>query len=471
MFRNLTLILLASTAVSACTLAPKYERPAMPTAQAWSTPTPEPTTSVSAADLDWRQVLLDPRLQGVVDLALQQNRDLRVAVLNIDKARAQYGIQRAALLPTVNGVLSEQRIHQPAAGSQFGIGIDTTIYSANLGVSAYELDLFGRVRSLSAAALQSFFATEENSRAARISLISETATAWLTLAADQDRLALAKDTLGTREESLRLVQQQVDGGVGSRLDLRNAQTLAETARADVATYTAQVAQDRNALTLLAGTEVPVNLLPPNGLGGGAAETTILADLPAGVPSDVLLRRPDVLAAEHQLQGANANIGAARAAFFPRISLTGQYGTTNNQLSGLFDAGTKAWSFSPQISLPIFAGGANIANLKGATAVRDNAVATYENAVQTAFREVSDALSVRATVTDRLASQERLVEAASDSQRLSLQRRDAGLDSALTQLDAQRTLYTAQQGLITVRLARAANLVALYKTLGGGAPAA
>jgi multidrug efflux system outer membrane protein len=467
MLRNLSLALIASTAVGACTLAPKYERPAMPTAQAWSTPTPEPTSSVSAADLDWRQVLLDQRLQGVVDLALQQNRDLRVAVLNIEKARAQYGIQRAALLPAVNGVLSEQRIHQPAAGSQFGVGIDTTIYSANLGVSAYELDLFGRVRSLSAAALQSFFATEENSRAARISLISETATAWLTLAADQDRLALAKETLGTREESLRLVQQQVDGGVGSRLDLRNAQTLAETARADVATYTAQVAQDRNALTLLAGTEVPVNLLPT----GGVAETTILADLPAGLPSDVLLRRPDVLAAEHQLQGANANIGAARAAFFPRISLTGQYGTTNNQLSGLFDAGTKAWSFSPQISLPIFAGGANIANLKGAKADRDIAVATYEKAVQTAFREVSDALSVRATVTDRLASQERLVEAASDSQRLSLQRRDAGLDSALTQLDAQRTLYTAQQGLITVRLARAANLVALYKTLGGGAPAA
>ncbi|WP_172271222.1 efflux transporter outer membrane subunit [Caulobacter sp. RHG1] len=470
MLRNLSLALIASTAVGACTMAPRYERPAMPVAQTWSTPAPEPTGSVSAADLDWRQVLLDPRLQGVVDLALQQNRDLRVAVLNIEKARAQYGIQRAALLPAVNGVLSEQRIHQPAAGSQFGVGIDTTIYSANLGVSAYELDLFGRVRSLSAAALQSFFATEENSRAARISLISETATAWLTLAADQDRLALAKDTLATREESLRLVQQQVDGGVGSRLDLRNAQTLAETARGDVATYTAQVAQDRNALTLLAGTEVPVNLLPPNGLGG-AAETTILADLPAGLPSDVLLRRPDVLAAEHQLQGANANIGAARAAFFPRISLTGQYGTTNNQLSGLFDAGTKAWSFSPQISLPIFAGGANIANLKGAKADRDIAVATYEKAVQTAFREVSDALSVRATVTDRLASQERLVEAASDSQRLSLQRRDAGLDSALTQLDSQRTLYTAQQGLITVRLARAANLVSLYKTLGGGAPAA
>lgn len=466
MLRNLSLALIASTAVGACTLAPKYERPALPVAQAWSTPSAEPTGSVSAADLDWRQVLLDQRLQGVVDLALQQNRDLRVAVLNIEKARAQYGIQRAALLPAVNGVLSEQRIHQPAAGSQFGVGIDTTIYSANLGVSAYELDLFGRVRSLSAAALQSFFATEENSRAARISLISETATAWLTLAADQDRLALAKDTLATREESLRLTQQQVDGGVGSRLDLRNAQTLTETARADVATYTAQVAQDRNALTLLAGTEVPVNLLPT----GSVADATILADLPAGLPSDVLLRRPDVLAAEHQLQGANANIGAARAAFFPRISLTGQYGTTNNQLSGLFDAGTKAWSFSPQISLPIFAGGANVANLKGAKADRDIAVATYEKTVQTAFREVSDALSVRATVTDRLASQERLVDAASDSQRLSLQRRDAGLDSALTQLDSQRTLYTAQQGLITVRLARAANLVALYKTLGGGAPA-
>ena len=466
MLRNLSLILLASTAVSACTLAPDYQRPVLPVAQTWSTPTAEPANSVTAADLDWRQVLLDPRLQGVVDLALRQNRDLRVAVLNIEKARAQYGVQRSALFPGVNGVASETRSRTPASVSQTGQAFDTEVYSASVGFTAYELDLFGRVRSLSQAALQSFFATQETSRSVRISLIAETANAWLTLAADQDRLALARDTLSTREESLRLIRQRVDGGAGSLLDLRNAETLAETARSDVAVYTAQVAQDRNALTLLAGGDVPADLLP-----SGLASATILADLPAGLPSDVLVRRPDVLAAEHQLQGANANIGAARAAFFPRISLTGSTGTTSTDLDGLFKGGSGTWSFVPQISLPIFAGGANVANLNVSKANRDIAVATYEKTVQTAFREVSDALSVRATVADRVAAQERLVTAAADTQRLSQQRRDAGLDSALTLLDSQRTLYSAQQGLIAARLARATNLVTLYKTLGGGAPKA
>ncbi|MET3668048.1 efflux transporter outer membrane subunit [Caulobacter sp. 1776] len=466
MFRNLSLILLASTAVSACTLAPDYKRPSLPVAQTWSTPSPEPTGSVTAADLDWRQVLIDPRLQGVVDLALKQNRDLRVAVLNIEKARAQYGVQRSALFPAINGVLSEQRGRTPASTSQTGQAFDTEVYSATVGFTAYELDLFGRVRSLNAAALQSYLATQETSRSVRTSLIAETANAWLTLAADQDRLALAKSTLATREDTLRLTQQQVDGGVGSVATLRNAQVQAETARSDVAVYTAQVAQDLNALTLLAGGGVPAELLP----AGQLESARILADLPAGLPSDVLVRRPDVLAAEHQLQGANANIGAARAAFFPRISLTGATGTASGDLDGLFKSGTGTWSFAPQISLPIFAGGANVANLKVSKANRDIAVATYEKTVQTAFREVSDALSVRATVADRLAAQERLVTAATDSQRLSQQRRDAGLDSALTLLDSQRTLYAAQQGLITARLARATNLVTLYKALGGGAPA-
>jgi len=467
MFRNLTLILIASTAVGACTMAPKYERPTLPVAQTWSTPAAEPAGSVTAADLDWRQVLVDPRLQGVVDLALKQNRDLRVAVLNIEKARAQYGIQRSALFPGINGTLSEQRSHTPAATSQTGSALEVEAYSATIGFTSYELDLFGRVRSLNAVALQSYLAQQETTRSVRVSLIAETANAWLTLAADQERLALAKSTLSTREDSLRLVQQQVDGGVGSLMDLRNAQTLAETARSDVATYTAQVAQDKNALVLLAGGDVPTNLLPNADL----ASTQILADLPAGLPSDVLTRRPDVLASEHQLRGANANIGAARAAFFPRIALTGSTGSASGDLDGLFKNGTGVWSFTPSISLPIFAGGANVAGLKSANAGRDIAVATYEKTVQTAFREVSDALSVRATVGDRLAAQERLVTAATDSQRLSQQRRDAGLDSALTLLDSQRTLYTAQQGLITTRLARATNLVTLYKTLGGGAPEA
>nr|WP_295108318.1 efflux transporter outer membrane subunit [uncultured Caulobacter sp.] len=467
MFRNLTLILLASTAVSACTMAPDYKRPTLPVAQTWSTPSAEPASSVSAADLDWRQVLVDPRLQGVVDLALKQNRDLRVAVLNIEKARGQYGIQRAQLFPAINGALSEQRSHTPAATSQIGQALEIEAYTATIGFTAYELDLFGRVRSLNNQALQAFLAQRDTARSVRVSLIAETANAWLTLAADQERLALAKSTLSTREDSLRLTQQQVDGGVGSLAALRNAQVQAETARSDVAVYTAQVAQDLNALTLLTGGNVPDTLLP----AGNLASAGILADLPAGVPSDVLTRRPDVLAAEHTLQGANANIGAARAAFFPRIALTASYGSASGELDGLFKGGTKAWSFTPSITLPIFAGGANVANLNVSKANRDIAVATYEKTVQTAFREVSDALSVRQTVVDRLTSQERLVVAATDSQRLSRQRADAGLDSALTLLDSQRTLYSAQQGLITARLARATNLVTLYKTLGGGAPAA
>ncbi|HWT52062.1 MAG TPA: TolC family protein, partial [Caulobacter sp.] len=235
MLRNLTLILAASTAVGACTLAPKYERPVLPVAQTWSTPSAEPTGSVTAADLDWRQVLVDPRLQGVVDLALKQNRDLRVAVLNIEKARAQYGVQRSALFPGINGTLSEQRSHTPAATSQTGQALDVEAYSATIGFTAYELDLFGRVRSLNAAALQTFLAQQETARSVRVSLIAETANAWLTLAADQELLALARNTLATREESLRLTQQRYDGGAGSALDLRNAQTLAETARSDVAT--------------------------------------------------------------------------------------------------------------------------------------------------------------------------------------------------------------------------------------------
>ncbi|AAK22791.1 efflux transporter outer membrane subunit [Caulobacter vibrioides] len=466
MLRNFTLILVASTAVGACTLAPQYERPVLPVAQTWSTPAPEAATTVSAADLDWRQVLVDPRLQGVVDLALQQNRDLRVAVLNIEKARAQYGVQRSALFPGVSGAVSEQRGRTPASTSPTGQPFETDVFNATIGFTAYELDLFGRVRSLKDAALQSYLATEQTSRSVRVSLIAEIANAWLTLAADQERLALAKTTLATREDSLRLVRQRVDGGAGSLLDLRNAETLAETARADVAVYTAQVAQDRNALTLLAGGDLPVDLLPPGRLDADS----VLADLPAGLPSDVLARRPDVLAAERQLQAANANIGAARAAFFPRISLTGSAGSASTDLDGLFKSGTSIWSFTPQISLPIFAGGANVANLNISKADRDIAVATYEKTVQTAFREVSDALSVRATVADRLTAQERLTAAAADSTRLSQQRRDAGLDSALTLLDAQRSLYTAQQGLISARLAQATNLVTLYKTLGGGAPA-
>jgi multidrug efflux system outer membrane protein len=462
--RNLTLTLLAATSLTACTLAPTTVRPTLPVAQTW--PTAEPATAASAADLAWREVFIDPRLAGTIELALRENRDLRVALLNIEKARAQYGVQRAALLPGINAGVSASKSRTPASISQTGSAVETEQYSANVGFTGYELDLFGRVRSLNQAALENWLAVRENSRTAQISLISEVAGTWLTLAADEDLLRLAQDTLAARDESLKLTQSRVDNGAASTLDLRQAQTLAEQARADVAAYIAQVNQDKNALRLVVGADIPADLTP----AGGLVTAQILADLPAGVVSDVLTRRPDVLAAEHQLVAANANIGAARAAFFPRIALTGSAGSASGDLDGLFKSGSGAWSFAPSITLPIFAGGANKAGLDSAKASQGIAVATYEKAVQTAFREVADALAVRDTVADRVGAQERLVAAASDSQRLAKQRKDAGIDSNLTLLDAQRTLYGAQQGLITARLVRATNLVTLYKVLGGGAPA-
>jgi multidrug efflux system outer membrane protein len=464
LIRNLTLTLLAATALTACTLAPAHQRPTLPVAQTW--PTPQPTQTASAADLGWRQVFEDPRLAATIDLALKENRDLRVALLNIEQARAQYGVQRAALLPGIDAGLSGSRARTPASASRTGAAIETEQYSASVGFTGYELDLFGRVRSLNQAALETWLAVRENSRTAQISLISEVAGTWLTLAADEDRLQLARDTLAARDESLKLTQSRVDAGAASTLDLRQAQTLTEQARADVAAYVAQVNQDRNALRLVVGADVPADLLP----AGGLVTAQIMPDLPAGVVSDVLTRRPDVLAAEHQLAAASANIGAARAAFFPRISLTGSAGGTSGELGELFKSGSGAWSFAPSISLPIFAGGANKAGLDSATARQGIAVATYEKTVQTAFREVADALAVRDTVADRVSAQERLVAAAADSQRLAKARRDAGIDSSLTLLDAQRTLYGAQQGLISARLVRATNLVTLYKVLGGGAPA-
>ena len=466
--RNLTLTLLAASALSACTLAPPTVRPALPVANAWPIAAANTGSAVTAADLGWRDVFIDPRLQGVIDLALANNRDLRVAVLNIEQSRAQYRIQRAALVPSVAASASgtQSRLTQDQAAAQAG---DRTVesYTAGVGISSWEIDLFGRIRSLNNAALQSYLATQEISRSVRISLIAQTASAWLNLAADQDLLALSEDTLRTRQETMGLVQRRFEAGAISQLEVSQAQTLVEAARSDVATAIALLEQDKNALRLVVGADVPNDLLP----AGGLVTAQILRDLPAGLPSDVLTRRPDVLAAEHQLTGANANIGAARAAFFPRISLTAQAGVASGSLSNLFDSGNGAWSFSPGISLPIFSGGANIAGLDSAKAGRDIAVANYEKAVQTAFREVSDGLAVQSTIQDRVGSQERLVAAANDTVRLSQARYGAGIDSSLAVLDAQRTLYTSQKTLIVARLARETNLATLYKALGGGAPPA
>jgi multidrug efflux system outer membrane protein len=450
--RIILLAAASAVALSACTMAPRYERGALPVADQFANV--PAATGASAETLPWKQVILDTRLQAVIDQALSNNRDLRVTVLNVERARQQYRIQRANLFPAVNASVAEARGDTGAPGGK------TDVFTANVGAS-WELDLFGRVRSLNNAGLQSYFASKANSDAARISLISAVASAWLNLAADQEQLTLSQSTLASREQSLSIVQKRFDLGTSDQLTLRQNQILAEQARGDVAALQATVQQDQNALRLLVGAEVSPDLLPAT-----FPENAILADLPVGLPSQVLLKRPDVMAAEYNLKAANANIGAARAAFFPTISLTGSVGKASADLDHLFD-GADTWTFTPQVSVPIFAGGANFAGLRGAKANRDIALAQYESAIQSAFRDVSDQLATRATIDDRLAAQTRTVAAATDSANIAQARFDRGVDSLLTLTDSQRTLYGARQALIGTRLVRSLNLVNLYAALGGG----
>lgn len=455
----------ATMALAGCvSLAPRYERPAAPVPAQW--PTPSATQSgAAAADIAWDRFFADARLRSLIRLALENNRDLRVAALNVDRARALYQVERAAQLPTIAAGLagSSQRVSEDL--STTGSAYVSRSVSATVGLTSYELDLFGRVRSLSEQALQQFFATEEAARSTQIGLVAEVAGAWLTLATDLERLQLAQQTFDSQQRSYRLIQRSNELGIASALELRQAQVTLETARGDVARITSTVAQDRNALALLSGAPVPAEMEPTAPLPAGVAQ---VAELPAGVPSDVLTRRPDVLAAERQLQAANASIGAARAAFFPRISLTAGIGSASTDLDGLFSSGTRTWSFAPQLSLPIFTGGANTANLEATKVQRQIAVATYEQTIQSAFREVADALAARATLAEQMAAQQALVDALADAQRLAQARFDRGVDSYLQVLDAQRTLYAAQQSLVTLRLARDANIITLYKALGGGA---
>lgn len=454
--------------MAGCSLIPAYQQPATPVPGKFADDTTGANpASTPVADLGWRDVFTDPSLQRVIEVSLANNRDLRVAVLNIEKARAQYRVQDAALFPTVNASAGGSGSRTPASLSSTGETLIAHQYSASLGFSSYEIDLFGRVRSLSEQALQQFLSTAEARRSTQISLVAEVATSYLTLAADQDRLKLARDTLQSQSDSYRLNQRSFELGVSSALTLSQTQTSVDTARVDVERYTAQVAQDRNALMLLVGAELPEELLPQALPDGATATANPLAAIPPGLPSELLQRRPDILQAERDLKAANAYIGAARAAFYPRISLTASAGTSSSELSGLFKSGSGAWSFAPQISLPIFDGGANRANLKIATVSRDISVAQYEKAIQTAFREVSDALAQRGTLGRQLDAQQSLVNATAESYRLSEARFRRGVDSYLSVLDSQRSLYTAQQDLIGTRLSRFTNLVTFYKTLGGG----
>ena len=452
-------------ALAGCNLAPEYQRPDAPIPGEWPASAATVGQGRSLAETGWQDFFADARLKQVVDLALQNNRDLRVAILNIEKARAQYRISSAAQFPAINatGTETAQRQADVLSAGGKGEGEATHVYSLGVGIAAYELDFFGRVRNLKDQALEQFLATEDARRSAHISLIAEVASTWLALAADQERLQLARDTLSSQQTSLALTQRSFDVGVSATLDLNLARISVEAAKVDLARYTAAVAQDRNALNLVVGSPTPEDLLPTV----LTDVTTALTEIPAGVPSETLLQRPDIVMAERTLRAANANIGAARAAFYPRITLTASGGVASPKLSELFDSGTGTWSFMPQIVLPIFNAGANQANLDAAKVDKDIRIAQYEKAIQSAFREASDALAVRATVGDQLAAQQALVDAAAESSRLSDLRYRSGIDSYLPVLDSQRSHYAAQQNLITVRQARQSNSVSLYKVFGGG----
>jgi multidrug efflux system outer membrane protein len=462
------IIALALLVLSGCaSMAPEYTRPEASIPATWPRgPAYKNDVSklgdVHGADIAWRDFFVDERLQKVIDLALMNNRDLRVATLNIERTRALYRIQRAELLPIVNAgaIFSKERVPGILSGS--GHPATEELYNVNLGITSWELDLFGRIRSLKDAALQEYLATEQACLGTQISLVAEVANTYLTLAADRELLKLAQDTLSSQEASYNLIRRRYEVGASSELDLRQAQTRVDTARVDISRYTAIVAGDENALTLLVGSPVPEGLLPTE-----LSTVTMLQDISPGLPADVLQRRPDILQAENQLKAANANIGAARAAFFPRITLTTSIGTTSDQLSGLFKSGSDTWSFIPQIAMPIFDARTRPA-YDVAKVDREISLTQYEKAIQVAFREVADALAQRGTLGDQMAAQESLVEATAESYRLSDLRYKSGIDSYLSVLDAQRSLYGAQQGLISVRLSRVTNLVTLYKVIGGGA---
>jgi multidrug efflux system outer membrane protein len=453
-----TLALAVAVLLGGCSFIPAYERPAAPVAPTYpAAGAPADATSAGspAADIEWQRFFADPRLKRLIEIALANNRDLRIAVLNIEQARAAYQIRRADELPTLGGGFTAQR--QPAGGKI------VNGYAVGLQVTGYELDLFGRVRSLSEAALAQYFATAEARKAVQISLIAAVANTYVTLLTDDEQLKVTRDTLATREDSYRLTKLKFDNGAASELDFRQAEQLLEGARAVLAANQRQRALDENALVLLLGQPLPADL--PAGLA--LAEQPGPIDLPAGLPSDLLIRRPDVRAAEQQLRAANANIGAARAAFFPRIALTANAGTASTELSGLFKSGTFAITGTASVVETLFDSGRNQAGLEVAQGSKAIAVAQYERAIQTAFREVADSLAGRATLGEQVRAQAAQAKAAQVSFRLADLRYRSGAASYLDVLDAQRSLFIAQQATLLVQAQQAQNLVTLYKVLGGG----
>ncbi|OYT92668.1 MAG: multidrug transporter [Burkholderiales bacterium PBB3] len=449
--------LAAALLLGACSFVPTYERPAAPIADAYTTGSPAVAgTASAAADVPWQTFFKDARLKRLIELSLQNNRDLRVAVLNIEQTRAQFQVRRADLFPSVSAGVTGSR--GPVAS-----GAISSTYTAGLTITAYELDVFGRVRALSQAAQAQLLGTEEARKTVQMALVASVANTYLSLLADDELLRVTRETLASRQESLRLTQLKFDNEAASKVDLSQAQSLLEGAKVSLAQLSRQRTQDENALALLLGQSIPVDLpagLPLTGQG-------LMPEVPAGLPSELLIRRPDVRQAEQQLLANNANIGAARAAFFPRISLTASAGVVSNDLDTLFSSGTSAWTFVPQLLSPIFDAGRNQANLDSAKVARDIAVAQYEKAIQTGFREVSDALAGRATLADQVAAQAAQLAAEQTRMQLMDLRFRNGAANAFEVLDAQRSLFAAQQALVQVQAQQAQNLVGLYKVLGGG----
>ncbi|PIP41148.1 MAG: multidrug transporter [Desulfobacterales bacterium CG23_combo_of_CG06-09_8_20_14_all_51_8] len=466
MRKQIILILVVLVFTAGCTMAPKYTQPEAPIpgewpqGEAYKIPQAGPEAP-AVSGLSWKAFFIDPKLQQIIQTALDNNRDMRIAALNVERARALYGIQRAELFPAVNGV--GEGVKQRLASDLVSPGNSRTIeqYSVGLGIAAWEMDFFGRIRSLKDQALEEYLATDEARSSAQIALVSEVARVYLALAADRENLKLARSTLTSQQAAYDLIKRQYEVGVASELDLRQAQIPVDAARGDVARFTQTTAQDQNALTLLAGSPVPKDLLPSD-----LARCNPSKEIFAGLSSEALLNRPDIMAAEHRLRGAYAFIGAARASFFPRISLTTSIGTASDELSGLFGSGSGTWSFVPQITVPIF-DARTWAAYRVSKAQQEIALAQYEKTIQTAFREVADSLAVQGTVDRQVAAQMSLTKAVADTYRLSNQRYTKGIDSYLGALDAQRSLYAAQQGLISLRLAKLANQVRLYAVLGGG----
>ena len=459
--KHLTLAM--ALALPGCSLIPDYQQPQAPIQADWPQGAAYGKAGAgvgAAAELGWQEFFRDPTLQQLIDTALNNNRDLRQAVLNVEAYRALHRIQRSELFPTLDagGGASRQRL--PADLSPSGVAGIQSQYEATLGI-AYELDLFGRLRSLERAALEEYLATAEAQRSVQITLVGDVAIAYLTWRSDQAQLELARSTLDSYAKSLRLVQSSREVGTASDIDVRQARSLVEQARVQQALYTRQVAQDANALQLLLGTAIPANL------AGKTSTDQPLAALPTGLPADLLLRRPDIRATEHRLLAANANIGAARAAFFPSISLTAAAGTASSELDGLFDGGSGLWSFMPRINIPIFTAGRLRANLDYAEVLKDINVAQYEKSIQVAFREVADGLAARGTYDEQLQAQRDLVDNNRAYYQLARQRYDEGVDNYLVVLDAQRELFAAQQQLLTDRLRQLGSEVQLYKALGGG----